>query len=180
MKVLAVFLLILCSLCFMDAGCRTSAGAGAGSDPADLLPLDNDISGFLRKGNAAVMTDEGSIYAAIDGNAKKYIDYGFIDGVIQKFSNGSLDIEVWIFNQGSSANAQDVYRFFYPPSPEVLSSGALQVVVDYSLPVSYSLFYQYHHVFMQINTTEKSDFALNMAKQFYMNIHAKISAGNTE
>jgi len=50
------------------------------------------------------------------------------------------------------------------------------VVVDQSLATSYSLQYTKQNIYMQITTTEKSDFALDMGEQFYFNVDKKIGA----
>ncbi|HUI91848.1 MAG TPA: hypothetical protein VLX68_06320 [Chitinivibrionales bacterium] len=154
--------------------CRISKDPGAGADPADYLPIDNDISGFVKKGSVSTMTDEQSIYAAIDGAAQTYITYGFQEGVVQLYSNGSIDINVAIFNQGTEQNALDLFNFFYPTSPDLISTKNPIVVVDLSQATSYTIQYAKQSIFLRISTTEKSDFALNMAKQFYWNIDKKI------
>jgi hypothetical protein len=154
--------------------CRISQNAGASSDPADLLPIDNDISGFLKKGSASVMTDQQSIFSAIDGEAQRYIDYGFQEGVKQLYSNGGIDIDVQLFNQGSETNAQGLFERFRPTSLQLISTKNPIVVVDLSFSTGYTVLYTKQNIFLRISTTEKSDFALNMAKQFYWNIDKKI------
>jgi hypothetical protein len=167
---------IFCALLLLliSAQCRISKNVGASADPADLLPLDNDISGFAKKGSASVMTDQQSIFNAIDGEAQRYIDYGFQEGVKQLYSNGNVDIDVQLFNQGDATNAQDLYERFRPTSPQFLSYNNPKVVVDLSLSTGYQILYAKSSMFLRISTTEKSDFALNMAKQFYWNIDKKI------
>jgi hypothetical protein len=155
--------------------CRISQNAGAAADPADLLPIDNDISGFLKKGSTSVMTDQQSIFNAIDGEAQRYIDYGFQEGVKQLYSNGSVDIDVQIFNQGNPTNAQAIYDRFMPTSPEPINTPKANVVIENALPSGYMLQYACSSIFMRITTTEKTDFALNMAKQFFHNIDNKIA-----
>ena len=165
---------IVLSLALLLAQCRISKSPGAGADPADFLPIDNDISGFIKKGSLSTMTDEQSIYAAIDGAAQTYITYGFQEGVVQLYSNGSIDINVAIFSQGTETNAQGLFNFFYPTSPDLISTKNPIVVVDLSQATSYTIQYAKQSIFLRITTTEKSDFALNMAKQFYWNINKKI------
>ena len=160
--------------CMLMVSCRVSQNASAAADPADLLPVDNDISGFLKKGSTAVMTDQQSIFSAIDGEAQRYIDYGFIEGVKQLYSNGSVDIDIQLFNQGDATNAQNLFERFYPTSPELISQKNPIVVIDHSLPNGYQILYTKGSMLLRISTTEKSDFALNMAKQFYWNIDKKI------
>ena len=162
------------TLALLLVQCRISKSPGAGADPADFLPIDNDISGFVKKGSLSTMTDEQSIYAAIDGAAQTYITYGFQEGVVQLYSNGSIDVNVAIFNQGTETSAQDLFNFFYPTSPNLISTKNPIVVVDLSQATSYTIQYAKQSIFLRITTTEKSDFALNMAKQFYWNIDKKI------
>lgn len=167
---------VLCAaiVCVPQA-CRFTSPTGASADPADLLPLDNDISGFLKKGSTSVMTDQQSIFNAIDGEAQRYIDYGFMEGVKQLYSNGGVDIDVQVFNQGNTTNAGDLYLRFYPTSPQPIDEPGAKAVIDNSLPTGYQILYARRNIFMRVTTTEKSDFALNMAKQFYRNIDNKIS-----
>lgn len=163
------FLLVISS-------CRRSVDSGAGADPADLLPINNDISGFTKKGSPAIMTDEQSIFDAIDGAAGKYIDYGFIEGAQQMYTNGSIDIDVQILNQGTEKNAKGVFDDFYPSSPEEISSADPEVVIEHALLTGYVIYYTRDNIFMQIHTFDKSNYALNMAKQFVWNIDMKISS----
>ena len=158
-------------------GCRKSLDSGAGSDPTDLLPLNNDISGFTKKGNPAIMTDEQSIFDAIDGAAGKYIDYGFVEGAQQMYTNGSIDIDVQILNQGSTANAEGIFGDFLPSSPEWISNNNPKAVIEHALLTGYVIYYTRENIFMQIHTFDKSNYALNMAKQFVWNIDMKITSG---
>jgi hypothetical protein len=174
-KILFVFI-VIAFFVFIYTSCRITSNVGAASDPADLLPIDNDISGFTKKGSAAIMTDQQSIYNAIDGDAVRYIDYGFMEGVKQLYSNGSVDIDVQIFNQGTQKNAEGIFRQFYPTSAEPIIQPNSIVVIDHSLPSGYQILYTKENIFMRITTTQKTDFALNMAKQFYRNIDKKIGA----
>ncbi len=158
-------------------GCRKSVDSGAGADPADLLPANDDISGFQKKGSPAIMTDYQSIMDAIDGAAQKFIDYGFIEGVQQLYSNGSIDIDVHILNQGTKQNAEQIFIEFKPSSPEEISSGdggLPWVLIEHALLTGYSLNYQQGNIYMEIIASEKTTFALNMLKQFYLNIDGKI------
>jgi hypothetical protein len=171
-------LFIVCVLTgLLPFSCRISPNAGVAADPADLLPIDNDISGFLKKGSTSVMTDQQSIFSAIDGEAQRYIDYGFMEGVKQLYSNGSVDIDVQLFNQGDATNAQNLFERFYPTSPELISPKNPIVVIEHSLSNGYQILYTKQSILLRITTTEKSDFALNMAKQFYWNIDKKIGTG---
>jgi hypothetical protein len=173
----SALLCLAVTACILMVSCRVSPNAGVAADPADLLPIDNDISGFLKKGSTSVMTDQQSIFSAIDGEAQRYIDYGFMEGVKQLYSNGSVDIDIQLFNQGDATNAQNLFERFYPTSPELISPKNPIVVIEHSLSNGYQILYTKQSILLRITTTEKSDFALNMAKQFYWNIDKKIGNG---
>lgn len=168
-------LTLVLAILFILSSCRKSLDAGAGADPGDLLPANNDISGFTRKGSPAIMTDYQTVMDAIDGAAEKYIDYGFVEGVQQLFTNGSLDIDVHILNHGTDRNARGIFLELYPASPEVIATGSPEIVIDHSLLTGYTIKYVRGNMYLEINTYEKSTFALNMAKQFIWNIDKKIA-----
>lgn len=153
--------------------CRKSVDSGTGADPGDLLPANDDISGFQKNGVVAVMTDLQSITAAIDGAAEIYY-LGFIEGVQQMYGNGSVDIDIRIMTYATEKDAKKIHNDFYPSSPEVISSEAPKVVVEHALLTGYSLYYIRQNIFIEIHTFEKSNFALNMAKQFCWNIDKKV------
>ncbi|MBN1982016.1 MAG: hypothetical protein JW795_10815 [Chitinivibrionales bacterium] len=172
----AGIVLWLACILSLTLSCRFTTSSQAGGDCTDLLPADNDISGFLRQGSSAVMTDEKTIFDAIDGAAEKYIEFGFIEGVEQLYSNGSMTVDVRIFNQSTDDNASALLQQFYPSSPEILSTKSPEVVVEHALTTGYTFYYCHTNLYMELVTNEKSSFAYNMARQFYQNIHRKISA----
>lgn len=167
----AIFL-ILSTMLFLS--CRVTSGSGGIANPSELLPGNDDISGFQKKGTTAIMTDEQSIFKAIDGAAEQYIKNGFIEGVQQLYTNGSSDIDVRIFNQGTSANAKTTFEQFKPSSGEDISQGEASVVIDHSILTGYMIYYTRENIYIELVTYDKSNFALNMAKQFYQNIDKKI------
>ncbi|MFH1762032.1 MAG: hypothetical protein ABIA63_13120 [bacterium] len=144
-----------------------------------LLPEDNEVSGFTGKGSPDIMTDEGSIFDAINGAANVYIERGFVEGIRKNYSNGSVEIEVRIFNQGKNSNAGSLYDYM------VQQEGSGEMVVDEGeqkrIFVSQSGFqYNFHGycrtVYIGIVTFEKNDFILNIGKQFCFNIFSKIDS----
>lgn len=113
---------------------------------------------------------------AVDGAVEKYIEYGFVEGVQQMYGKGDINIDVQIFCHDSPDNAKGIFKEYYPPSAEVISESEPEVVVDRSSMLNFTLYYVYETTFMRVVTYEKSDFALNTARQFYWNINRKISA----
>jgi hypothetical protein len=166
--------MLLCVLSVFLLYCQKSTNPGAGADPTDLLPANDDISGFAKKGDAAIMTDYQTIMDAIDGAAEKYIDYGFVEGVQQMYGNGAVNVDVQIFNHGTADNAQGIFQEFYPSSAETVIQENPELVVDHALFGAYTLYYVKSNIFMTIVTSEKTDFALSMGKQFCLNVDAKV------
>lgn len=83
--------------------------------PADLLPASGEISGWDKvtgPGNGEA-SDPPSLLNLIDGGAEIYIEYGFVEGVIQDYQgtigSESSTLVLWIFDQGSAANAEELF-----------------------------------------------------------------------
>jgi len=155
--------------------CRKSIGAGAVADPGDLLPKKDDISGFKEKGTTAIMNDKNAVAEAIDGAVEKYTGNGFVEGVQQLYSNGSFDVDIHIFNYVTDYNARAVFDDFYPSTPDVLSQGIVNVVIEQGLNEAFALYYVRENIYMELIVYEKSDFSLNILKLYYLNIDGKIN-----
>ena len=168
------FLIFLIFILFL-AVCRKSVGIGAVAVPGDLLPKKDDISGFKEKGSTVTMNDKKSIAEAIDGAVEKYTGNGFIEGVQQFYSNGAFDVDIHIFNYVNNDNARAVYDDFYPSTPDVLSQGIVNAVIEQGLNEAYVLYYVKENIYMELIAYEKSDFSLSILKQFYLNIDGKIN-----
>ena len=173
---ISCFYLILLSLLIASLFfCRKSVSVGPVSDPSDILPKKDDISGFKEKGARVIMNDKGAVAEAIDGAVEKYVNNGFVEAVQQLYSNGSIDIDIHIFNYGTNENAKAIFEDFYPSTPEVLSKGVVDVVIEHGILTTYVLNYARENIFVELIAYEKSDFSLNILKQFYLNIDGKIS-----
>lgn len=83
-------------------------------DVVDLVPLDGEISGWTRSSPMTVCDNETQLYNIINGEGQVYIDNGFVRSAFQDFlgdvgSAPQVDLTVWIFDQGDTANAKAVY-----------------------------------------------------------------------
>lgn len=104
---LAAFLITLCAGCSED-----NPQQAATLRPADLLPASGEISGW-DKGDFVEMDDDAALLDEINGGAEIYIQHGFVEGVIQDYE-GTIGGEaailtLWIFDQGSASNAEDLF-----------------------------------------------------------------------
>jgi hypothetical protein len=103
----------------------------------DMLPADNEVGTWARAGDAHLITDEGSLFAKIDGGAPKYIDRGWVSSVYVEYRQGARNIQVKIHDMGSETNAEAIYHAFLPAARQALS-GRDNAVVDMGLPAAYS------------------------------------------
>lgn len=77
---------------------------------ADLLPVSGEISPWTC-GSYQEANDFTSLYAIIDGDAQTYVNYGFVEGVVQEYEGGNVGgqpatVGLWIFDQGNASSAQ--------------------------------------------------------------------------
>jgi hypothetical protein len=83
-------------------------------DVLDLIPQDNEISGWVRDGNMEVAENETQLYALIDGEGDVFIDHGFVKCAFQSFQGQVVgnprSIDLRIFDMGNASNAQEVYH----------------------------------------------------------------------
>lgn len=83
-------------------------------DVVDLIPLDNEISGWVRFGTMQVAENETQLWALINGAGQVYLDHGFIKCAFQDFQGQVLGnprtIAVRAFDLGTPTNAQETYH----------------------------------------------------------------------
>lgn len=80
----------------------------------DLVPLDGEISGWTRSSAMIVCENETQLYNEINGEGQVYIDNGFVRSAFQDFLGDvgaapQVNLTLWIFDQGDTANAKAVY-----------------------------------------------------------------------
>ncbi len=89
------------------------SSASLAVEPGDLLPLDNEIPGWVRHGVPLVAETNTELYDLIDGAATTYINHGFQSCVFQEYM-GSIagapeSLWVRVFDQADVAGAEGVY-----------------------------------------------------------------------
>ncbi|OGJ93653.1 MAG: hypothetical protein A2487_02360 [Candidatus Raymondbacteria bacterium RifOxyC12_full_50_8] len=87
-------------------------------DPAALLPENNTVPGWTKSNprfacqvGTAHTCDELSNY--IDGGAVVYCNLGYVSSAFEGYGNGTTDVCIQIYDQGTAANALGVYQLFY-------------------------------------------------------------------
>ena len=123
------------------------------------------------------------MYEILNGGASDYIDHGFIMGVSQIY-NGSIggsavDLELCIFDHGTSKNAQAIYDFRAntemtgaTPTTEFGTKGR----IDYSLPFDFvaDFWKENFYVYVAVKKEYDEAAALNTIKSFAINMSRKI------
>jgi hypothetical protein len=108
MKKLLIFGLALL-FCFCAQEDRTET-----KDVVDLVPTDNEISGWTRSSAMTVAEGETQLLALINGAGQVYIDNGFVKCAFQNYvgtvsGNPIVELKLQIFDQGDTTNAKNVY-----------------------------------------------------------------------
>ena len=113
--------IIITSISFFSCGGDNDAIDENGGEelkyknPIELLPRDNDISGWMRDWTFVEATNYASLYDLIDGAAQIFIDNGFVSAVFQNYTDGSgLQLELRIYEMDSEENAQRIYDELAP------------------------------------------------------------------
>ncbi len=87
-----------------------------GQTPEELLPDEGEITGWTfdldSNCNEGIAEDDSSLFDAIDGGAEVYIERGFVAGAYDGYTDGSNNICVEIYDQGTPQNAYLVYHFY--------------------------------------------------------------------
>ncbi len=103
-------------MAFFLLTCTTEEGEIVVIDVVDLIPLDNEISGWVRDGAMDIAENESQLWALINGDGQVYLDHGFVKCAFQDFqgqvSGSSRSIDLQAFDLGNSTNAQEVYHDF--------------------------------------------------------------------
>lgn len=174
--------LILCFICALS-GCGENDSDEIKSllSPIDLIPRDDEISGWARLGTYDEANDYDSLYAIIDGGAQIFIDNGFVSAVFQQYncvSTGSecptALVSLRIYDQGNEENAQKVYDRVATGIGTPWNGAGAEARIDESAIASYTIEFWLKNFYVQVIIDEKSDEALNIAKLFASHVSEKI------
>ncbi len=174
--------LIIC-LIFSVSGCGGNDSDEVKSllDPVDLIPRDDEISGWARLGTYDEANDYDSLYAVIDGGAQIFIDNGFVSAVFQQYnctSSGSecssALVTLRIYDQGNEENAQKVYDRTATGIGRPWNGAGTEARIDESGLASYMIEFWTKNFFVQVIIDDKSDSALNVVKLFASHISGKV------
>jgi hypothetical protein len=151
---------------------------GAPKDAIELIPLDNEISGWNRNGAMRTAENETQLYDLIDGEAVDYLNNGFVKCAFQIFSGevgaSMVDLELRVFDMGDSTNAKAVYDVFERgQTPWTQGQAGAEARIELSL-FAYTVDFRDDKFFVWITISDATEAALDIAKLFALNVSAAI------
>jgi hypothetical protein len=155
-------------------------------DAVDLVPTDNEISGWVRDGDMEIAQNETELFAIINGEGADYVDHDFVKFVRQFFqgniSANPVNLELRIADMGDTSNAKGVYDaveyYFNNPISWTAGTEARYELIPGFPIASWRLDFWEDRFFMRIEIYDGTDPALNIAQLFAMNISQAIQATN--
>ncbi len=177
-------ILLISLMAFFLLTCTTEEGEIVVIDVVDLIPLDNEISGWVRDGAMDIAENESQLWDLIDGAGQVYIDNGFVKSAFQDYQGdvtGNLrNLRLWAFDMGNSTNAQAVYHDSRIetgaeiPWTEAGHAGT-EARIDETLLFDYRIDFWEDRFYVEIIIYgEKTPAGLNIARLFAINVSETI------
>ena len=168
-------LLIICIFIF---GCSEddSGDVILDIDPVLLLPMDDEIRGWVSFGSYEAADDYDGLYKIIGDIAQVYVDNGFVSGVYQQYIDtmGKDTVTVNIYDQGSEANASIIYGAVAKGLGTPWGAVGREARITETSLASYTIEFWQKNFFVQVIIDEQSDIALSIAKLFASDISRNI------
>ncbi len=175
---------IIFALCFV--ACRKDDDDGPPPPPPpaqknaiDLLPKDNEISGWTKSEAVRIAGTPDELTAIIDGEAVPYINNNFKDAVFQKYQgvigSNTITLEVRIFDMRDTANTRKVYQDVAAGGEQPWNNHpGVEGRINDSFLFDYMVEFWEAKFYTRIFIQERSAAALDIAKTFGLNISAAI------
>jgi len=151
---------------------------GAPKDAVELIPLDNEISGWNRNGAMRTAENETQLYDLINGEAVDYLNNGFVKCAFQVFSGevgaATVDLELRVFDMGDSTNAKAIYDVFERgQTPWTQGQAGAEARIELSL-FAYTVDFRDDKFYVWVTINDATEAALDIAKLFALNVSAAI------
>lgn len=146
-------------------------------DVVDLIPLDNEISGWTRSSPMQIAENQTQLYSLIDGEAPDYINRGFVKCAFQNYTDNQqvIELRLRIFDQGDTMNAKSVYDFKATGGETPWTDGNAGKEARYKIEgFSYTLDFWDDKFYTYINIADNTSSGLEVAKLFALNISSAI------
>ncbi len=146
-------------------------------DAVELVPLDNEISGWSRSSAMRIAENETQLYDLIDGEAPIYTTRGFKKCAFQDYTDTTaiIELKLRIFDQTDTTNAKSVYDYLEQPGSIPWTGDNAGVEARYVMVgFSYTLDFWDDRFYVNINISDNTQAGLDVAKLFALNISAAI------
>ena len=172
--VITAFLTLLSGAALTD---QTSERPGKILGLLTLLPADDEIPGWKRSEKAFRASNEEELYRIFNGGASLYIQHGFRSFAGQSYKGPKrTELEVYLFDQGTSQTAGDLYENPYAkPSQrkDILNLGG-KARVDMTPLFCYGVDFIQKGFFVRVIIQDKTEEGLNVAISFARSISKRI------
>jgi len=142
-----------------------------------LVPADDEIPGWKRSEKLLRASKEEELYKIFNGGASLYIQHGFQAFVEQSYRGPkALELEVYIFNQGTSQNAEDLYEnpFAKPTRIREIANLGEKARIDMTPLFCYGVDFVQKGFFVRVFIQDKTEEGLNVATSFARLISKRI------
>lgn len=152
---------------------------GAPKDAVELIPLDNEISGWSRNGAMDIAENETKLYELIDGEGTTFVENGFVKFVRQYFSGQvegrDVDMELRVVDMADPGNANAVYDAVATgnETPWTQGQAGVEARIEQSL-FAYEVDFWDDKFYVWLTISDPTETALNIAKLFALNVSAAI------
>jgi len=142
-----------------------------------LLPADDEIPGWKRSEKTLRASNDEELYKVFNGGAALYIQHGFQSVVEQNYKGPKgLELEVYIFNQRTSQNAEDLYEnpFVKPSRIKEIANLGKKARIDMTPLFSYGVDLIQEGFFVRVIILDRTEEGLNVAISFARSISKRI------
>ena len=147
----------------------------------DLLPRDNEISGWARASRAWVARNKEDLQREIDGGFEIFANHGFVEGAMQNFTGSvnqqsGIECDIEVYDQHSALEADALFddpekAFSSPITPNNTPSARAQIQKDV---FSYRMKFSKSKYFVTISIGSSDDKTQEVIEIFANNIAGKI------
>jgi hypothetical protein len=149
-------------------------------DVADLLPTDNEISGWTRTGAMQFAENNTQLEALIDGEAIPYEQNGFRKCAFQNYTGNiggnAVEIDLRVFDQTDTTGAGNTYAAVAAGTevPWTGDNPGREARTDESALFAYRVEFWQGSFYFRADIMDKSQAAQDVAKLFAFNVEAAI------
>lgn len=142
-----------------------------------LLPTDDEIPGWKRTEKLLWASNQEELYRVFNGGASLYIQHGFCSFVGQSYKGPKgTELEVYIFDQGTPQNTEDLYAnpFAKPPRIKEIPNLGEKARIDITPLFCYGVDFIQKGFFVRVIIQDRNEEGLNAAISFARSISKRI------